>query len=264
MQEPSKPRQTGRLGVWLPTLAIVAAIVGFYFAYQARQEVELISPEDYESWYSLGVGFQGRSECKKAVRAFEQATRLKPDSDTAWARLGLAYTDCRQYQKAVDAFNRALQTSPDNANTYNNLGIAYKGLKDYEKAVASYQRALAMSPDLLKAHFNLGNAYREKGDCEKAAGEYRTVLQKEAKDGDALYNLARCDSRLKNYAEAVNALSMAISVNPSYVTLAVKDPDFGNMKDNPEFKALLRMGLNALQQADHPAASPGNSQGGTS
>ncbi|MGH8103144.1 MAG: tetratricopeptide repeat protein [bacterium] len=263
MPDTPKGNWQTRLGVWLPTLAIVAAAFWAFIAYQRQQEINLISPEKFQDWYSLCVSFRNAGRTDKAVRACEQAARIDPNADIAWANLGLLYTDQKRYPKAIDAFQRALRIGGDRANMLNNLGIAYKLSGNLEQAIVTYQRVIAISPDFVKAHFNLGNAYREKQEWDKAAEEYRIVTEKAPTDGDALYNLARCDARTKYYAEAISALARAIQINPGYVTLAAKSNDFAGMRDNPDFQSLLRADPAQLENKEPPGVSPEKDAGST-
>ena len=234
----SSPKKGGaaRLGVWLPTVALVALAVAGYIIYRQKVEIQEITPEQFQDAYSLCVSFRNQGKIDKAIRICELATKLDAKSEPAWATLGLVYTEKRMGAKAVGALQHALQINPNSANTYNNIGIAYKLAGNIEQAVASYQKAIAISPEHLKAHFNLGNALREQGRYEEAAAEYRIVVAKDPNDGDAFYNLARCDARTKTYAEVITSLNSAIQLNPNFAALAARSPDFENMKDNPEFK----------------------------
>jgi hypothetical protein len=97
-----------------------------------------------------------------------------------------------------------------------------------------------------RIHALLGAALQDSGHVRRARSSLRrayALLQEvpgeERPKADVSYRLACCDARLRNHAEALLSLSIAVRYHPRYAGLARDEPDFSNLWATLEFEAII-------------------------
>jgi tetratricopeptide (TPR) repeat protein len=110
----------------------------------------------------------------------------------------------------------------------------------YEEAIASCDEALQIKPDYHQAWYNRGFALGNLGRTEEAIASYDQALQIKPDYHQAWYNKA-CAYSLQNAIElALENLQKAIQINPDeYREMSKTDSDFGNIRRDPRFQALI-------------------------
>ena len=95
-------------------------------------------------------------------------------------------------------------TAPKNMLTYISLGWCYKRTDRLPLAVKVLERAVKTDPDFSLAKYNLACYYSLAGEMQKCFG----------------------------------FLAKALEENPEYAAMAREEPDFDNVRDTDEFRAL--------------------------
>jgi tetratricopeptide (TPR) repeat protein len=113
-------------------------------------------------------------------------------------------------------------------------------LKRYEEALQSYDQALKLNPDDNQAWHNRGNVLTiNLKRYEEALQSYDKALESNPDDDQAWYNQACIYSQQDNIDLAVKHLAQAIRLNPKDRGMAKTDSDFDNIREKPNFKALI-------------------------
>lgn len=163
----------------------------------------------------------------EALEAYEAAVASDPYNSIAWNKLGIAHMNTGRYQDAVTAFEKALAIDPFYPEAWNNKGDSLVKLGEYEDAISAYNQALLLNPNDLYALLRKGTCLQESGSPAEAMLIYQEVIslaEKEVRkhpdyarfDAKLWANKAEALSRLGRYAEAVEAYSTALAINPKY------------------------------------------------
>lgn len=103
------------------------------------------------TWYNVGVCYQGLGQVNKAINAFSQAVVLKKQLGPANNNLGVIYFQQKSYQQAANHFRLAVEADPNNPDHIVNLGSVYENSGDLSSALTAYRQALQIQPNHLRA-----------------------------------------------------------------------------------------------------------------
>lgn len=104
---------------------------------------------------------------------------------------GLTFYNQKQYQGALEQFDRAAKLEPGMADVYYHRGNLYRDWnKQYDLATENYSKALEIKPDYVVALMNRGNIYRLQSKPKEATKDYEKILQLDANNARAHYNLS--------------------------------------------------------------------------
>lgn len=120
-------------------------------------------------------------------------------------------------------------------------------LSDLTASIFQKSTSLKITPDSVNLIFEQeqlfrleGDRFFYQGDFEKALEKYNQSLAIIPYKFESLYNKACVLSLLNRTNEALQTLKIAAMIHNYAIDLAERDPDFENLKNNPDFQALLR------------------------
>src|SRR5713101_4471493 len=119
-------------------------------AYQQFEAELAIDPDDYASYYFLGVIQLREHKWAEAEKWFDQATKLRPDDPDAFFNLGQAYLGQGAFEKAIPVLRKSVALTKD------------PGHNDFQVA---------------RAHEMLGQAWQELGKEVESASEKARAKQ---------------------------------------------------------------------------------------
>lgn len=131
---------------------------------------------------------------------FEEALLLDDRGDHEVARRG--------YLKAIEE-----EDSP--ADAWCNIGILESAAGNYPKAIDCFTMGLKLNPRHYEAHYNLANLYAEVGNHGLAKVHYAIAIELEPEFPNSYYNLGLTLAVLREYKEAIEALTKYRSLTPS-------------------------------------------------
>lgn len=150
---------------------------------------------------------------------------------------GETYLLKHQYKKALKAFNKASKEMPEMAASYRAQGICFELLKDYKSASTAYEKAISLDSFLSRPmYFETGLAYYKQGNIDQALhyfllfeellnsnrGLFDTQEGLEKKNEERYANqvsnyLAACyqGKALENFESMRNAINLGTNINSS-------------------------------------------------
>jgi tetratricopeptide (TPR) repeat protein len=115
-----------------------------------------VNPDLWTSQYNLGNDYLNRGDLRRAIAAFEAASRLDPSSAPPRINAALAYSRLGRNDQAEAALADALKLEPDNAAANFNMGLLQAELGDAVAAERHLRAALRLAPTMAEAAYNLG------------------------------------------------------------------------------------------------------------
>ena len=207
---------------------LLIAALGFMAILLVFSPVSGNSPSEIAtSLLQKGDDLTLRKEYFGALEAYEAAVASDPYNSIAWNKLGIAHMNTGRYQDAVIAFEKAITIDPSYQEAWNNKGDSLAKLGEYEDAITAFDQALRLNPNDHYALLRKGTSLQESGSPDEAMITYQEVISLTEKEvrkhpdyarfdpklwadkGEALYRLGR-------YAEAAEAYSTALAINPKY------------------------------------------------
>ncbi|MDQ3281983.1 MAG: tetratricopeptide repeat protein [Acidobacteriota bacterium] len=160
--------------------------------------------------FNEGAALINGGDVNGAIAKFNEAVAAKPDLTAGWMALAKANVRAKNYQKAVDAAKKALEVDPDDSDMWGVLQQAYTGLGDKANAAIAAKKAPANPASL----FNEAARLINDGKDAEAAASLQRAVEVDAKFAQAWYELGMVYVRTSKNAEAREALSKYLELEP--------------------------------------------------
>jgi len=153
---------------------------------------------------------------------------------------GLKLYEQDNYQEAVANFNKAIAANPANFKVYTAKGIALCFEGDYRGGMALIQKTLDLKPDYVPAFYDMAMAYKLQNNYDKSLYWFEKTIQGDPKNTWSYYGIATIYADRRNTQESLKYLKKAIELDPSVKAVAQQQSHFAQMRNMPEFQALVR------------------------
>jgi tetratricopeptide (TPR) repeat protein/TolB-like protein len=181
-------------------------------------------PEDWQTYYDLGVFFYERFELERAAGYFQRVVDLLPDGSIGYTALGGILIHLGDRARAREMLEKSVDIGPT-YDGYNNLGTLefYEGR--YAEAASSYEIALELDDRDYSVWNNYAEAlalndadsHRARDAYERAAELAEEYLAEHPENTTALIDLASFHLHLGNDGKARKVLDLVL-------TLEIQDP----------------------------------------
>jgi tetratricopeptide (TPR) repeat protein len=171
-----------------------------------------------------GIAYHQLQDLRNAEKYYKKAIKLDPHYAEAVNNLGTVYYAHKSYKKAIKQYRKALRITPNSASILSNLGTALFARKKYDQASQVYAQALALDPDVFERRSTEGTLLQDQSVEERAKYHYylaKTYARVHEKDRTLLYIRKALEEGFKDRNRFL------------------KDPEFGFLQDDPEFKVLM-------------------------
>jgi serine/threonine protein kinase/Flp pilus assembly protein TadD len=180
-----------------------------------------------------------------ALRAIER----KPDCEGSWNILGRAYLASGRFEDAAALTERALECNGDDYNTYipyrqalQKLGRTKEAEHVRERMTNVLREQLERVPEDVRARILLANHLAHYGrDTDEAIRHLQTAVALRPGDANTLYNAACTYGILGKKAEALATITHAFAAGYSNQDWAANDSDLDCLREEPEFRKLVRL-----------------------
>jgi glycosyltransferase involved in cell wall biosynthesis len=120
------------------------------------------NPEDWRTWYHLGIELQNHANHREAVQAFERARSLFPTFAPLLRQLAISRCLLGDYPTGLEIFSQALSTDSSCLLTWNALGAVFLDLGHLDQAQQCFQTIVGADPQNPVAHEALGLIQRRR------------------------------------------------------------------------------------------------------
>ena len=243
-------------------------------ALTSYDKVIKLNPDHSNAWTNKGATLNELERYEEALTSYDKAIELNPDNSNAWSNKGATFNNLERYEEALTSYDKAIELNSDDSGTWSNKGATLYNLERYEEALTSYDKAIELNSDSSIALINKALLSSKKGDFDYAIadvnqaikiathevlaisskgmilarkGDYNQALEfcnqaiSKNTNHEAGYYAKSCYYALQNEEQkAIESLSKAIDIAPRKCRREAKiNPDFNNLKNNPQFQALL-------------------------
>jgi len=153
-------------------------------------------------WKAFIEAESGQNE--SALKDIDRLIKIQPDTALNYILKGQVLSGMGNYKGAFEVFDRATSLDPERADVWGMKAITLAKTDKFDDALASINKGLELAPNDPASIYNRACIYCLKGEKENALAD----------------------------------LKKAISMNPSFKTLARKDEDFRSLYNDEEFKKL--------------------------
>src|SRR6266700_1058005 len=191
------------------------------------EQAQKLAPEIGRPYAALGEYYRLKNEYEKAMGFYKQAIELSSEQPDGYIGKGLLYEDQELWDEADDCYEEAMEAvregrdievalnkllAPVSGNVYLQLARVYKKKQDPERALQAVTRAISIGiKDQGSSPERIG--YRLKG-------EILEKLERSAEAAEAYYEAGRRCTWRSEAKLAVEILTHAKELNPSYVPIS--------------------------------------------
>ena len=208
------------------------------------KRVTELEPDNVTGWNDLAAAYERQGRYQESIPGFQKSIALSP-TWLAYSNLGYVYLVLKQYPQAIQALEKSVELAPNQETAAGNLADAYRYSGQKAKADAIYDKAIALAfqelqvnPQSTEAMSDLAVYYADKGEQARAMAFIQRARGIDSKDVELMFAQATVENHGNKSADALKTLREAL--NKGYpVTEVESNPDFDNLKDRPEFQALI-------------------------
>jgi tetratricopeptide (TPR) repeat protein len=182
---------------------------------------------------------------QESIPAYLKSIELAP-TWLAYSNLGYVYTVLKQYPQAIQALEKAVELGPNQELPVGNLADAYRysGQKVkadvmYDKAIALAFHELQVNPQSTNAMGDLAVYFAKKGETLRAREFIQRARAIDKEDVELIFSQATVENLGNNSSDSIRTLRYALSKGYPVKDLE-SDPVFDNLKNRPEFQALIK------------------------
>lgn len=226
----SKMKQIGILSATFAIIAIMlmtatyARNLVWSDGYEFWNHIIHHSPRKARAYNNFGVHALERNERERAIWAFRKAADLEPDTfQDPYVNLGALYERENNYDLAIIMLRKAILINPYKEIAWFNLGNVLKKAGKLDLAERAYLQAVELQGHYGKALFALGSMALDRGDREQAYDYFKRACTNADVDfhPEALQNYAEMSLQVGNYADAFDAFSKLVQVQPNNLEFAI-------------------------------------------
>jgi adenylate cyclase len=210
-------------------------------------ERECAVVEQYAPYEGLRLGVLGRialqrNDLSKALAFVEAYVKLSPELYDSHYTMALVCQLGGEYQRAIEHYEKSLEIDPNRLIGYWNLVVACETIGDTERqtkwakaAVPQFERRVRLNPDDENSWVWLVNLLYLSGEASAAVDQLKTLP--ELNEVGALYNLACFADRVKEHALVVPLLKRCVA--SGFNNIEMLEDGWLDFQGDAEFKQLL-------------------------
>jgi tetratricopeptide (TPR) repeat protein len=172
-------------------------------------------PDDHASYHSLGLFYAERGELKRALAAYETASRLEPRAIQPLVNASLVHNQLGQNDKAEQCLRKALEIDPTSLAANLNLGMLLGELGRPREAEEAFRAALAADPESAQAAYNLAVLVAER-DMHETIELCRTASRLRPEEPKYAFALAFYLHRAGDDDQAIEKLHDMLTNHPGF------------------------------------------------
>ncbi len=181
---------------------------------ELKKAVQL-EPENYRSWYDLGLVYNATNQTSEAIAAYKKSVAANPKLFESNFNLGVLLgrsgnREAAQYLRAASELSPTGDRAQALAAAWMSLAQSLKG----EERLEAYRRAAQLNPTSAAAHLAAARAAEDDKNVAATEAEYKAAAQLEPNNPDAFAGLANLYIAGKRLPEAESALRKYVGLDP--------------------------------------------------
>jgi tetratricopeptide (TPR) repeat protein len=202
-------------------------------------------PDNALGYFELARLWLVQDSCDKARPYLQKALEVDPRFSRAELAMGLCSEAKGNEKEAIEHYERALQLDPDNTAVRARLVRMHLRQNNLDEAEKQNERLNLMQFNEMDIRVNRGMILYHEGRFAEAVTEFNLVVASDPKNGQALYFLGLCQTRLNNLDDALKTYARMPQDNELYPdALSARGVLLRRLGKLTEAEALLK---NALQ-----------------
>ena len=181
-----------------------------------------------------------RIRCQRLIKEAEGYLDLIMAFDDRWP-LESAYRQTL-VARALACLERVNQSTRRSQVLYLK-GQAYRLIEDYERAIDLLQESAGIDSHNVRTYLALGWCFKRRGLINLAIQALESANEVDSESGIIHYNLACYWSLAGNPSSAIHHLARALEISPEYREYVASEKDFDQIRENPEFQAVLSVNV---------------------
>jgi len=173
-------------------------------------ESSFASITDANEALAEGKRLLDENDTQNAIAALERAIELNPDLAEAYFKMGIAYSLIEMQQKQ----SADVEETPTPEEGKKRKEIRTESEKAFEKAVEAYKKIIDNNANDDVAFYNLGRSYNKLNEDQDAEKALRQAVKLKPDDTEYQTELGSILIKLAKYSEAVAALNKALEIDP--------------------------------------------------
>jgi tetratricopeptide (TPR) repeat protein len=214
------------------------------------KEVVLAKPDDYETYYFMGLCHIHLGLEKEAESFFTESFNLKPDYIPAAVNLCKLLIKRDNYTKAKNILLRVLKTDSSLPEVHFLLGIIYKMQKTYPRAMKHLRETLLIDKNNTEAYNLLGECCIELGMDKQAEAFFVMATKLDISYLSAMHNLGKLLFNQKKYHDAICFMEKSIE---TYETSSSINSILSETTDTDEVVPLYNLLGHCYKMTERPA-----------
>ncbi len=172
---------------------------------------------------------------ERAIHPFDRIRRQQ------WVLQAEGYLELGMASHALEALERCGDPATWSHHLLYLKGQCLRELGHYTQALDPLWQAAQADPDNINIWLALGWCYKRTGKIDRAIESLEEALSVQPRDALINYNLACYWSLASNKRQALAYLAKALKLEDDYRTLIADETDFDPIRNDPAFKALVRV-----------------------
>ena len=170
---------------------------------RVNYEKALATDKDLTEIYTpLGILYFQQGQIAKADELLSKAIVISPDDAQTQYFLGLVRASQTRYDEALTAFKKAKTTNPAYTEAFYQSGEMNMRLKKTADAIADFTKATSLKANYFEAWLGLGSAYYEMNNWPEAVKAYKEAVRLKNDNWQAFENLGDANRQIPNYNDA--------------------------------------------------------------
>ncbi len=206
-----------------PDYPAALVMLGFVLREQGRTDEALevleravtVARDDPDGHYLLGCLLGAAGPGDREVYHLQRAVALRPGFGLARRDLIVTFLRLNRIEQATQLCEESLAVCPDSSDLHFQRSKLFSRAGDKVSAIESCERALALNRDFISAQQNLSRLLFDTEQFERAEASYRREIELTPQHFGPRHMLGVLCNRTGRYAESIEWLTQAISLNPS-------------------------------------------------
>lgn len=193
------------------------------------EDLEAVTPQNFDSYMTLGRFLLKNGLLKEAINAFLTAKEFDPENIEPYRAIASIYKNNGEMNKVIELWNDALQINPESPQFFYNLGIAHISSGEEMVAIEKIEKAIKLTStvnikrtDLVNFYMALMTTYYKMDDYRNALRSADSIIQLDDRQAKAYYYKGLCEDQTKYDIKGVFvALRKATELEPQEISYRI-------------------------------------------